>query len=245
MITNFKGFGPVHLLTLFAGIIIGLIFIIWGIKTKADDKRQWIRLILAAAIIIVRGVRYIMDAQYGVFDWYDLFSLHICHVDMILLVICLIKPNKALFSFCFLIGIPTALSVALFPGSNHPAPGVPRAIFFIMSHVMLIIGALYLSIAEHMKPTLKMYGFIAVVVNIGFIPVYFVNRWLGTNYLYIMEAPKGSVIVLFEKVFGWPGYVIALDIMVLIMMFIMLGLGRLIFRLTATVRKKQPEALTP
>lgn len=243
MITDFKAFGPVHILSLIVPVVIGAVFIIWGSKTKTDDRRRRIRLLLAAVLIAVRGSRYLMDVYYGVFEWYDLLSLHICHIDLILLVICLIKPNKALFNFCFLIGIPTALSVALFPGRNHPAPGTARAVLFIMSHTMLVVGALYLIVAERMKPTLRIYGLLAVVANLCLIPVYFINRWLGTNFLYIMAAPKGTVLVSFEKLFGWPGYIFALDAFALFLMLLMLGLGQIISRAAVKIAAKKPDIM--
>lgn len=228
MITDFKGFGPVHIISLIIPVIIGTVFIIWGSKTKTNGRRRWIRLLLAAIVIAVRSSRYLMDVYYGVFEWSDLLSLHICHIDLILLVICLIKPNMALFSFCFLIGIPMALSVALFPGRNHPAPGTARAVLFIMSHAMLVVGALYLSITERMKPTLRMYGLIALFANICLILVYFINRSLGTNFLYIMAAPEGTVLVSFEKFLGWPGYILTLDALALFLMLLMFGLGQIL-----------------
>ncbi len=243
MIADFKGFGPVHVLSLLVAVIVGVVFIIRASHAGTDDKRKKIRLLLAATLVMIRGARYIMDIYFGVFEWTDLLSLHVCHIDLILLVICLIKPNKALFNVCFLIGIPTALSVALFPGRNHPVPGVPRAVLFIMSHTMLVMGALYLSIAERMKPSFRLYGLIGIIGSIGLIPVYFINKWLGTNFLYIMAAPKGTVLVSFEKLFGWPGYIVALDILALLLMLAMLGFSQLIYRITE--RKKPPNKMSP
>lgn len=226
MITDFKGFGPVHLLTLLVSVAIGVIFILFGTKAKNDRQRRIIGILFALAIVLCRGGRYAMDAYYGVFEWSDLFSLHICHIDLILLSICLIKPLKPLFNFCFLIGIPAGLSVALFPGSTHPAPGTPRAILFIMSHVLLIMGALYLLIVEKMKPTLRAYFWIAGLGNIALVAVYFVNRAMDTNFLYIMKAPAGTLIVTLERIFGWPGYVFAIDALALILMLVMLLFGQ-------------------
>jgi len=237
MITDFKGFGTEHLLTLLVSVSIGVVFILFGAHAKTERQRRIIGILFAAAIVVCRGSRYVMDAFNGVFEWYDLFSLHICHIDLILLCICLIKPLKPLFNFCFLIGIPAALSVALFPGSTHPAPGMPRAVLFIMSHTLLIMGALYLLIADKMKPTLRAYLWIAALGNVALVAVYFINRALDTNFLYIMEAPAGTVIVTLENLFGWPGYVLVIDVMALVMMFIMYLLGRLLHKAIAGKEK--------
>lgn len=242
MINDFRVFGTVHLLSLTAAAAIGAAFILWGVRTPSDRRRQSIRLLLALTLVIVRGSRYIMDVYFGVFEWSDLLSLHICHIDLIVLIICLIRPNKTLFGFCFLIGIPTALAVALFPGSNHPAPGAPRAVLFIMSHTLLVMSALYLAVAEGLKPTLRMYALIAAAGNAALVAVYFINSRLGTNYLYIMEAPRGTVLVAFEKAFSWPGYVAALDVLALVLMLAMLGVGQLLSRLR---RRTKTTAHTP
>ena len=230
MITDFKGFAPAHLLTLLASVTIGLFFILAGTHAKTERQRRVLGILFAAAIVLCRGGRYVMDAYNGVFEWYDLFSLHLCHIDLILLCVCLIKPLKPLFHFCFLIGIPAGLAVALFPGSNHPAPGLPRAILFIASHVLLVMGALYLLLVEKMKPTLRAYFWIAALGNVGLVAVFFVNKVLQTNFLYINKAPAGTIIATFESMFGWPGYVLVIDLLALTMMLGMLFLGKLLYR---------------
>lgn len=237
MITDFKGFGTVHILSLLVPVMIGILWIVMGVHAHSAKKRMKLRIWLAILIVIIRGARYVMDVYFGVFAWEDLLSLHVCHVDLILLVLCLIRPNKAMFNFCFLIGIPMALSVALFPGSNHPAPGLPRAVLFIMSHTMLITGVIYLAVTERMKPTLRSFGILATVGNLCLVPLYFINSWLGTNYLYIMEAPEGTLIAALDKIFGWPGYVLVLDVIALVLMLVMVGFGQIIWRLSKKVHK--------
>ncbi|MEL4106553.1 TIGR02206 family membrane protein [Oscillospiraceae bacterium WX1] len=240
MVTNFKSFGAIHITSLLFPIVLIAIFIFLGLKAKTDRKRRLLRYILAVLIIVIRGTRYVMDVYYGVFEWTDLLSLHICHIDLVVLVICLVRPNKALFNFCFLVGIPFALSVALFPGRNHPAPGIPRAVLFIMSHMMLVAGALYLAIVERLKPSLGGLIRLAVLGNVCLIPVYLVNRIFGTNYLYLMEAPKGTVIVPLAHVFGWPGYVAVLDAVALLCMLFMLAMGLLFHRAIGRTLLKSP-----
>lgn len=177
---------------------------------------------------MIRAARYIMDIYFGVFEWSDLFSLHICHIDLILLVICLIKTNKTIFHYCFLVGIPMGLAVALFPGSNHPAPGLPRAILFIMSHTMLVIGALYLASVVRLRLNFKVCAGIAAAGSLFLIPLYYINTALSANYLYIMRAPEGTVIEGLEKMFGWPGYVFAMDFLALSLILLMFLIGRFI-----------------
>lgn len=211
MINDFHAFSAPHIFGIICPLIIGSWFIFAGFRATEDKKRKLNRLFVCL-LILVRGSRYVMDMWVGRFDFFDLFSLHICHIDLILLIICLIKPNKSLFHFVFLIGIPMGLTVALMPGSIHPAPGLPRAILFIMSHMLLAVGAVYLAVVEKMELKLKYVFSIIGIGNILILLAYIINKILGTNFLYVMQAPKGTVIAKLDALFGWPEYVLAMDI---------------------------------
>jgi CO/xanthine dehydrogenase Mo-binding subunit len=113
-----------------------------------------------------------------------------------------------MFQFVFLIGIPMGLAVAFFPGRTHPEPGLSRAILFIMSHMLLVVGALYMSVVEKMQLKLKNVFYLLGIGNIGIIVIYFINKALSTNFLYIMYAQEGTVIEQLNNIFGWPGYVL-------------------------------------
>lgn len=229
MITDFQQFGVLHILSLLLPCLVGACLTGLALKLKDAAVQRKIGLALAVLIIIIRGSRYVMDVFHGAFDWFDLFSLHICHIDLIFLVICLIKPVQWLFNFCFLLGIPCGLMVALFPGPNHPAPGEPRAILFIMSHVMLVVGALFLAAVYGMRLRLKILFILAAAGNIGLVALYFINSLLHTNFLYIMKAPAGTVIQTLESLFGWPGYVLVIDVLVVSFMLLMYWLGTALF----------------
>lgn len=233
-IDNFQGFGALHLTALLIPVAIGALFILKGLKTADEKQRRNQRIALALLIIAIRSVRYIMDIYYGRFDIFDLFSLQVCHIDLILLVICLIKPNPVLFSFNFMIGIPMGLAVALFPGRVHPVPGAPRAVFFIMSHMMLVVAAIYLAVVEKQSVRLKLYAIFAGTGCAAMFVLYFVNLGLGTNFLYIMEAPEGTLIESLDRIFGWPGYAVAMAVLAVALMFVMYLVSRLINQISRT-----------
>jgi hypothetical integral membrane protein (TIGR02206 family) len=211
VVYHLKPFSFPHLFGLIIPLFIGVWFIITGIKSKSEKNKKLLNVLFVVLLIMIRGSRYVMDIIVGRFDIYDILSLQICHIDLILLIICLIKPNKALLHFIFLIGIPMGLAVALFPGSIHPAPGLPRAVLFIMSHMLLVTGAIYLAAVEKIVIRFKYTLSILGIGNILIIVMYFINKALGTNFLYIMYAPEGTVIAKLNNIFGWPGYVAAMD----------------------------------
>ena len=236
MITDFRAFSFPHLFGLILPLIIGTVFIYFGMKADKKQKRI-LNILFVCLLVVVRGSRYIMDLYFGTFDIFDLLSLQICHIDLIRLIIFLIKPNKVLFHLTFFIGIPMGLSVALMPGSIHPAPGLPRAILFIMSHMLLVVGAVYIAVVEKLELKLKYMLYILGAGNIAIIIMYFINKALDKNFLYIMYAPQGTVIAKFNEIFGWPGYVLAMDLIAVSILFLLFFVYKVITKII-TLNKK-------
>lgn len=237
MITDFRIFSPPHLFGLVFPLLIGAWFVFTGVRAN-ENKRRILNILFVCLLIAVRGSRYIMDVCVGRFDIFDLFSLQICHIDLILLIICLIKPNKALFHFVLLIGIPMGLAVALMPGSIHPAPGLPRAILFIMSHMLLVVGAIYIAIVEKMEVSPKYVFSILGIGNVMILLVYFINKALGTNFLYVMYAPEGTVIAKLDAIFGWPGYVAAMDIIAVSVVLLVFIIYKTVLKTGIDIKRK-------
>jgi hypothetical integral membrane protein (TIGR02206 family) len=208
MIDNFQMFGTEHILSILLSVVIGASFIY--LAHKNPGKRAVIGLLFALTIVAVRSVRYIFDMQLGTFSPLDLLSLHVCHIDLILLVICLIKPNRPLFTFTFLIGIPAALAVALLPGTTHPEPGMARAVFFIMSHTLLAMGAIYLASVYKFAITKKDLLLYYLVSIGGMIAVYIFNLFSGSNFMYLMQGPKNTVLETMYDNLGPLMYVVAI-----------------------------------
>lgn len=228
MITNFKLFGVEHIISIIIPIILGIIFIF--LSKKYPEKKKIISIILAITIIIIRSVRYVFDINIGVFELKDLISLHICNIDLYILIICLFKPNKKIFSFLFLIGIPTALSVALMPGKIHPDPGIIRAIFFIMSHMMLVMGAVYIGVTYNYEITKKNILFYYVFSLIGMIIMYIINIIAKSNYMYLISAPKGTILENFYNIFGKVFYPISIYIILIFLITLFYLISKLIYK---------------
>ena len=223
MIDNFKLFGIEHILSILSAVVIGIIFILLA---KKYDKKK-ISIILAITIILIRSVRYVFDINLGVFSVLDLVSLHICNIDLILLVICLFKPNKKIFTFTFLVGIPTALCVALMPGKVHPDPGMLRAIFFIMSHTMLVMGSIYLKITYKYEISKKNLLFYYLFSFIGIIIMYIFDVITKSNYMYLLEAPAKTFLATLYNTFGKYSYVLSIYLILMILITVLYFISKI------------------
>lgn len=226
MLENFNIFGIEHSLSIAIPVLIGVIFILSALKYP--KKQKIISISLALTIILIRSVRYIFDVQLGNFEILDLLSIHVCHIDLILLSIGLTWPNKKLFTFTFLIGIPTALAVALMPGQTHPDPGMSRAIFFIMSHVMLVMGSIFLLIVHRFRITKKELIFYYAFSLAGMILVFIFNIVTDSNYMYLMEGPKNTLLGSMYSGLGPILYLISIYIILLLLITTMYFIHKLI-----------------
>lgn len=229
MITNFNLFGIEHIYSLVIPVITFLIFTF--LAKRFPNKKKFISISFAILIIIVRCVRYAFDISIGEFELSKVFSLHVCNIDLILLLICLIKPSKKLFTFCFLIGIPTALSVALMPGRIHPEPGMLRAIFFIMSHMLLAVAPIYLQITYKYKIEKKELFTYYIVSFVGIIVMYIFNIVTNSNYMYLVFGPEGTVLEKLYNLLGKYFYTLSIFGLLIILITVFYLLSKFINRI--------------
>lgn len=222
-----KAFGVTHLFSIIVAIAIGFLFIF--LAKKYPNKEKLISYLLVFTIIMIRSTRYFFDINLGLFQITDLISLHICHIDLIILVIALLMKKEKLFVFNFLIGIPTALAVALFPGVNHPDPGLLRAIFFIMSHTMLVMGTIYMISVYNFKISKKDIKFYYLFSLVGMVIAYIYNYLTNSNFMYLMTAPKKTVLESLYNMFGSFGYLISIYLILITLITIVYFIYR-IFR---------------
>ncbi len=238
MLENFQLFGYEHILSIIFPIIVGIIYIILAKKYPA--KVKLISILFAITIILTRAVRYVFDANIGNFEILDLISIHVCHIDLIILVVCLIWPNRKLFTFNFLIGIPTALAVALMPGQVHADPGMARAVFFIMSHMLLVMGALYLLITYKFEITKKDIKFYYIFAFVGIILIYLFNVIAHANFMYLIEGPKNTVLGLMYDNFGPFWYVVSIYVILITLLTFLYYLYKIIYKKINKI-SNQPE----
>jgi len=226
MITDFPQFGLIHIFSLLIPILIGLIFIYTSKKYK--DKIKLINIIFVITLIFIRGIRYIFNIYYGYFEWFDLFSFNISHINLILIIICLIKPNKNLWIFTFLIGIPASLLVAFLPGQIFEPPGLIRAAFFIASHMMMPMGTIYLLINNNFNITRKNRNYCFLLLLGILLSLYLLNLLVKQNFLFLMEPKEGTALVPVYDLIGHIPYIILIYISGVILITLMYYLYQVI-----------------
>lgn len=234
MFQAFTPYGSVHAAAVLLPSLAGLLLTVLALR------RPRFQPIFATAyavlILAVRYARYALDISLGTFHAAQLLSVQICHVNLFLLVICLLRPRRGLFTFSFLAGIPTALAVVLFPGTVHRPPATARAGLFIASHMLLVTGALFLQAVHRFRIGLKTVLILHALPLVVIPPLFLINSLVGGNALYLMGGNPGTVLATMYEALGAFWYLAVLVIAFWICLDLMYVLHRLLLWLSERKR---------
>lgn len=214
---GFTTFGLEHLLWLVAfGVFMATVVIIYR---KASPKmRKIVRVTVGVSVVACEIIKDVVSYAVGDMGTWNL-PLHLCGISILLIAFDLIKQTKTVRNFLYYIGIPGAMLAIIFPNWTV----LPCMNFFnihsFVVHALIVLYPLILVTSGEIKPTIKSMPLcVALLVGLA-IPIYFVNLWLDTNFMFLMNPETGNPLGLFEQYLGshlW-GFPILLPIVMLVM----------------------------
>ncbi len=196
MLNYFKAFSSGHILMVIIAIVYGYLFLTFG--TKYNQKYEKInRTVFVVVFVVVRSIRYYFDIQLGFFKILNLFSIHLCHISAILIVISLLrdKYNRFITVYLTLLGFPAALSVVLNPTFALKPPVIARSNLFILYHALILVGILYIIIRAKLLLKNKDYYAVNLALLFFIVIAFITNKIFDTNYLYMMYPPEKTFLV--------------------------------------------------
>ncbi len=143
-----------------------------------------------------------------------MLPLHICSVFTWLGVVMLLWKSYPIFELAYFLGIGGALQALLTPDAR--IYGFPhfRAFQSFISHGLVFAGPVFMAVVEGYRPTLRSLGRVLLWGNLYLIPVYFLNRMIGSNYMYLNAKPPTASIL--DVLGPWPWYVLAMEAFALV-----------------------------
>ncbi|MBQ7045425.1 MAG: TIGR02206 family membrane protein [Clostridia bacterium] len=214
---GFSTFGTTHLLWL---LCIALFWVLAVIFYKRSDTKRRRALLITAGIItvaleVIKDVVAIVLGNFGVGN----LPLHLCGINILLILFDMFKPTKAVRSFLYYFCIPGALLALLFPNwTVLPCFNFSHIHSFLI-HAFLVLYPLLLVAEGEVTPKIKDILKCALLLIIMAIPIYFINLLCDTNFMFLMEPETGNPLGLFEKYLGshlW-GFPVLLPIVMFIM----------------------------
>lgn len=203
----FELFGTAHLLAFITLILIG--FGLIQFKNGNQETRKKVRIGLGIFLWINESIWHIWNAAWGHWDLQTMLPLNTCSILIWLSGFMLIFRNYTIYEFAYFMGIGGAFQYLMTPDLG--IYGFPHIRFFqaLLSHGILLISAIYMTVVEGYRPTWKSFWRVAVCMNIYMAIVYPINILLGSNYLMINMKPATASLL--DLLPDWPIYIIYME----------------------------------
>lgn len=146
---------------------------------------------------------------------YSLLPLHMCNLTLIIAILTMLTKSQKLFQLTYFWCL-GALFAVITPDIKYSFPH-PLTLSFYITHFYLLFAAIYGILFFNFKPTFKGWVNAFITLNIFAFIIFFINKKLGTNYLYVNRIPNFSSPL---DYFGqWPYYIIVVEVIYLILTY--------------------------
>ena len=213
----FEFLGTAHLATL--GILVLLNLFLLRFKHASDGTKETIRWLLAFILIINEFAWHYWNYVNGLWTIQTMLPLHLCSVLVWAGALMLITKNYSIYEFMYLMGIAGAIQALLTPDLG--IYGFPHFRFFqtFISHGLIVTSAIYMTAVEGFRPTWKSILRVAFWMNVYALAIYFVNSYIGSNYLMINHKPE--LPSLLDLLPPWPIYILYMELIGVISMLVL------------------------
>ncbi len=212
-------FGAKHLSIVGIFIAIWLSFFYFR-KVWNEKQIKSIRISLAVMLAAAEISIHIWWAYWGIWNIQTTLPLHLCSVMVWVTVYTALTDNRNLYEFTYFLGIGGALQAFLTPadGAMYDIPHY-RIMQTLIAHGLLITIPIFMTIVEGLRPTLASFKRIFIWTNIYMVIIFFINRILGSNYLFIAQKPPSPTLM--DVLSPWPWYIPQLEVLAFVIFFIL------------------------
>jgi hypothetical integral membrane protein (TIGR02206 family) len=213
----FRPFSADHLITM--AIIFILCILLFVFRKKVKEKRSLFRFILAF-IILAANVLYHLWLMYE-HAWSSKRALPLQLSDLaaLLAVLMLLTKSYRIFQFMYFAGLGSAIQVIVTPDLYHFS--FPHFLYFqsFVSHGGVVLACLFMVVAFNYRPTIPSMWVTILIVNIYGVCVFFINKRLGSNYMYLMK--KAGMNTILNYLGPWPWYILSIELVMILFFYIL------------------------
>ena len=208
----FELFGTMHLAALGALFALNLVLIL--LRNASDGTKTTVRWLLALILLVNEIAWHYWNFAYGTWTIQTMLPLHLCSLLVWTGAIMLMTKSYRVYEFMYFMGIAGAIQALATPGIG--IYGFPHFVFFqyFLSHGLIITSAIYMTVVEGFRPTLKSMLRVVLWMNIYVVIIYFVNIAIGSNYLMINEKPATPSLL--DWLPEWPIYILYMELIGLV-----------------------------
>lgn len=213
----FEYFGAIHLAVLCGFVLLNLFLL--RFRNAPDSTKAAIRWLLALILLGNEIAWHYWNYIHGKWTIQTMLPLHLCSLLVWTGAFMLLTKNYQVYEFMYFMGIGGAIQALATPGIG--IYGFPHFVFFqyFLSHGLIITSAIYMTAVEGFRPTLKSLLRVAVWMNVYVVIIFFVNLFLGSNYLMINEKPATPSLL--DLLPAWPIYILYMELIGVVTMLLL------------------------
>lgn len=201
MQSGFQLFGEQHLLAL-SLIVTVAVSVPLGVRRLRPDAARPVALFLAAMLLTQEAAQVMLLAMTTGLS-VALLPLHLCTLAVYLTAWTLVARSQITYELVFFWGLGGTTQALLTPDLVQGFPA-PAFLFFFLGHGLVIVGVFYATMVFRLRlypVSILRAATLTLALAVG---IFFVNLWLGTNFLYLMAKPaRPSLLDWFGP---WPWY---------------------------------------
>jgi len=213
----FQLFGPAHIAALLALALIG--YGLLQFKNSGETTRRNVRIALGIFLWVNEAAWHFWNAYWGHWNIQTMLPLNACSILIWLAGFMLIFKNYTIYEFAYFMGMGGCFQYLMTPDLG--IYGFPHFHYWqaFLSHGILFIVPIYMTVVEGFRPTWKSFWRVVIGSNIYMVIVFFINRWIGSDYLFINGKPATASIL--DLLPPWPIYILYMEALGLITFFIL------------------------
>ncbi|WP_234998447.1 YwaF family protein [Salirhabdus sp. Marseille-P4669] len=215
---SFMLFSISHLVILFILTILFLFFIFFRKHLQRDKRKNVIRILLILILLVSEISLNFWYIQTGNWEITETLPLQLCTITLWLSVIMLIFRSQQLFEVLYFIGIGGAIQAIATPELFYDFPHFRYFQFFI-AHIAIIFSSLYMVLLERKSVTIHSVWKSMLVLNVIAFIVFWINKALGANYMFLAHKPEQASILDFLPAYPW--YILVLEFVALFVFFLL------------------------
>ncbi len=182
---GFSHFDKTHLTWLLLFVIVtAAVCLIY--RKASKDSRRALRFTIGTLILLDECGKLVMLLATGLWTK-NYLPLHLCTVNIFLIAVHMFRPSKLIDNFLYAICIPSSIAALLVPTwTKLPAANFMH-IHSCTVHMLLAIYPIMLTVGGDIVPRIKdLWKCVLLLLGMA-VPVYVINMWLDTNYMFLLE----------------------------------------------------------
>ncbi len=214
----FRPFSAEHLIVMAIILVLSILVFVFRKKLREAKRRKVFRFFLAFVILGANVWYHLWLVSEHAWTAKKALPLQLSDLAALLAVVMLLSKSNRIFQFMYFAGLGSAIQAILTPDLYKFS--FPHFLFFqsFVSHGGVVLACLFMAAVLGYRPTIRAMWVTILIVNLYAGCLYFLNKYLNSNYMYIMKKAGMSILNILGP---WPWYLIWVELLMILSFYLL------------------------